>query len=211
MAVAVSAHPDDRVAVRVGSRVPELDGLRGVAILLVVFAHVTEGVHPARAVLPALDSLGGLVGVHLFFVLSGYLITRILLSERERTGSVDLLAFYKRRLSRLYPSLLVVALFVASLDPWSALRAVTYSSNWLGGNHGNGLLSHSWSLSVEEQFYLAWPALLLLTGRRARAFAVAGIALTILLQHTVGWSDRAVYYGLRWDAILAGACSRSTG
>lgn len=167
--------------------------------------------HPDRALAPWMLSMGGLVGVQLFFVLSGFLITRILLAERERTGKVDLWAFYRRRWARLYPSLLVVASVVVVLDPWSALRAVTYTSNILHGEHGRGLLTHSWSLSVEEQFYLAWPALLVLSWKRAKHVAVLGILLTVAAQMTGVLAYRATYYGLRWDALLAGCLIALTG
>lgn len=186
------------------ARVPALDGLRGVAILLVVFAHATQGVMPSyRGLAPWIGSYGGFVGVQLFFVLSGFLITRILLSERERTGSVDLLAFYRRRIARLYPSLLVVALVVAFFDPWSAFRAVTYTSNFTEwGRHGLSYLSHSWSLSVEEQFYLVWPALLVISGRRVSAVAAVGVLSALAIQQVVPFD--VAYHAVRWDGILIG-------
>lgn len=186
-------------------RIPELDGLRGVAILLVVFAHATDGVLPSyRGLWPSLDSLGGFVGVQLFFVLSGFLITRILIAEREKRGRIDLLAFYKRRLQRLVPSLVLVSAVAALVDPWSALRAVTYTANIPVPPYGLGYMGHAWSLAVEEQFYLAWPALLVLSGSRAWAVALAGILWTVATQQLSGVPDGWVYNLLRWDAILAG-------
>lgn len=186
-------------------RIPELDGVRGVAILLVVFAHATDGVQPSyRGLWPSLDSLGGFVGVQLFFVLSGFLITRLLLAERERTGALDLLAFYKRRLQRLVPSLVLVSAVAAVVDPWSALRAVTYTANIPVPPNGLGYMGHAWSLAVEEQFYLAWPVLLVLAGSRAWAVALAGILWTVATQQLSTVPDGWIYNLLRWDAILAG-------
>src|SRR5438067_1591908 len=92
-------------------RSPELDGLRGVAILLVVINHVLKGVAPhERPLIPGWTSAipgGGYLGVQLFFVLSGFLITTILLSERARTGTISLRKFYVRRIRRLVPALAV--------------------------------------------------------------------------------------------------------
>ena len=146
---------------------PELDGLRGIAILVVLGAHT--GV-------PGFAGGGGGVGVVLFFVLSGYLITSLLLSERRRTGQVDLRAFYIRRGLRLLPALAAVLLVVAGLAmlhwipapadqvnyPLVELSVMAYVVNWLVvAGQGIGLLGHTWSLAVEEQFYLLWPAVLL--------------------------------------------------
>lgn len=181
----------------------ELDGLRGVAILLVVAAHLTEGVYPHhRGVGLEIGSLGGLVGVQLFFVLSGYLITGILL----RSETVDLGAFWRRRVTRLYPVLLVVAgvVLVWSGDVASVARAVTYSANLTGGDHGASTMSHAWSLAVEEQFYLAWPIVFVIAKRWRAQVCVAGIVGCWVAQQLVGWTDHAVYVGLRWDALLAG-------
>ncbi|HEX7135294.1 MAG TPA: acyltransferase [Iamia sp.] len=191
-----------------GHRVLELDGLRGLAILLVVFAHVAAGVYPHdRGLAPELGSLGGFVGVQLFFVLSGLLITQRLV---ERPGVAR---FYRRRVERLYPTLLVVC-FVTLLwsgDVAGTVRALTYTENlrpvvtWTDGRlPGTGALGHTWSLAVEEQFYLVWPAVLILARHHAAKVAAVGIAATIVAQQVVGWSDTAVYAGLRWDAILAG-------
>jgi peptidoglycan/LPS O-acetylase OafA/YrhL len=186
---------------RLGYR-PELDGLRGVAILLVVFAHAVEGVYPRGRGLVPIGSLGGLVGVQLFFVLSGYLITGILL----RSERVDLGAFWRRRVGRLYPTLLVVCGVVVVWfgDGASVARAVTYTANIAGGDHGASTMSHAWSLAVEEQFYLVWPVVFVVARRWRAQVCVAGIVACWVAQQTVGWSDHAVYVGLRWDALLAG-------
>lgn len=176
---------------------PDIDGLRAIAVTSVVAYHV--GLH----LVP-----GGFVGVDVFFVISGYLITRLLMGELEQTGQIDLLQFYARRIRRLLPAALVVVAIVL-LATWllltpvggeqqrvarSAVAALTFWSNiyflrTTGGyfDPASDLLPllHTWSLSVEEQFYLVWPLLLLLcaaTGHaRARAqrigWCLAGICL----------------------------------
>src|SRR3954469_8999162 len=137
-----------------GRRLAPLDGLRGVAVAAVLLFHAN--VSWAR---------GGFLGVDVFFVLSGFLITRLLLEERELTGRIALLRFYVRRILRLFPAL--VAVSVASLiyaTIWlghdQAVRAAhdlfaaaTYRMNWVEALHAHppfGLLDHTWSLSIEE-------------------------------------------------------------
>lgn len=151
----------------------DIQGLRGIAVLVVVLYH---------AKIPFFA--GGFVGVDVFFVISGYLITGILMREVEQTGSISLLSFYARRIRRLLPAAVLVLVttgFVTSqwLSPieqrelvWTFGTTALYVSNfwfaiaeldYLGpGLHENPLL-HMWSLSVEEQFYLVWPALILIT------------------------------------------------
>jgi len=168
---------------------PGIEGLRGVAILLVVLAH---------AGVPGLAA--GFIGVDVFFVISGFLITGLLTEELERTGRVDLWRFYARRARRLAPALLVMVLvmvlvvfaFVPRLS-WdlhldSAFWSLLWSSNiyftfvgldYFGPSASESLFLHTWSLGVEEQFYLVWPVLL------AWAWVRGG----------VGW---------RWLGLLAG-------
>lgn len=146
---------------------PDLEGLRGVAILLVVAYH---------AGVPGFT--GGYVGVDVFFVLSGYLITSLLVQEIETTGRLDFIAFYARRARRLLPALAVVVLATIALGYFvyspaeqheiarSAFATEAYVGNlyfaWIRSDYlhaeaeANPLL-HTWSLSVEEQFYLFWP------------------------------------------------------
>ena len=158
--------------VRAGQRyLPGLDGLRALAVLAVVAYHLNASWAP-----------GGLLGVGVFFTLSGYLITDLLLGQRESTGKLQLVDFWQRRARRLLPALFVMLLivigWVALLDrgQLSALRgmvwsAVLYVSNWwLIAAHTSyfarfgppSSLGHLWSLAVEEQLYLIWPWLLLL-------------------------------------------------
>jgi len=169
------------------SRLPQLDGLRTLAVLLVL------GYHVARAhELPQLP--GGFIGVDVFFVLSGFLITTLLLREHATTGAIALRRFYVKRLWRLYPALILVSAFVAAvfafapgpfdLEPASPLEAVVamvYGMSWWSGLELTGgpyMLGLTWSLSVEEHFYLLWPLLLLAVLRRGGGVgAVAVIAV----------------------------------
>lgn len=170
---------------------PDIEGLRAVAILLVVGAH---------AGIPWLS--GGFVGVDVFFVLSGYLISGLLLAELRTTGTIGLAAFYARRLRRLLPLLLttIIVTSVAAallLSPgeqvtqsWSAAAASVWLSNldfalarldYFGPEAGTNLFLHTWSLGVEEQFYLLWPAFILFL---AGAWRWQGGKLST---HRLGW------------------------
>src|SRR6266516_4900027 len=169
-------------------------------------------------------ALGGFLGVDIFFVLSGYLITDLLVAQRSRLGRLDLRGFWVRRARRLLPALAVVlvtvTVAVAVIEPaqLGALRpalaaATTYSSNWYQALHHVSYfaafgppapLQHLWSLAIEEQFYLAWPlilglVLLLAETRRARACAAwagaAGSALLMAVLYTPGADPSRVYYG----------------
>lgn len=160
----------------------DIEGLRAIAILLVIAAH---------AGVPWLG--GGFVGVDVFFVLSGYLITALLVQEAQRDGRIGFAGFYARRLRRLLPALLfmvvVVSLLAAVLlapneqipDTVGAASATFWASNlyfafshldYFGPDAGSNLFLHTWSLGVEEQFYLVWPGLiailLLGSGRKLR-------------------------------------------
>ncbi|MGO4703369.1 acyltransferase family protein [Dyella sp. 2RAB6] len=171
----------------------DIEGLRAVAILLVVAAHAS---------VPWLA--GGFIGVDVFFVLSGFLITGLLQRELAEQGRIDFGAFYIRRLRRLLPALLLVVLVVSAvafrlLAPWDQGRqasAAAMASVWLSNIHfalakldyfapgtEANLFLHTWSLGVEEQFYLLWPALLmgvwLLAKRNARSFKDRGVAVLL--------------------------------
>lgn len=134
---------------------------------------------------------GGFVGVDLFFVLSGFLITTLLLQERDLTGRVRLNRFYQRRALRLLPALgaaIVLGLVARTVLPYrpaqwpywaAALAAAFYATNWVQftNRHATRLLAHTWSLAVEEQFYLLWPAALLGSVARLRRETVATLPL----------------------------------
>jgi peptidoglycan/LPS O-acetylase OafA/YrhL len=158
---------------------PALDGLRAVAIVAVMIYHANERLLP-----------GGYLGVDLFFVLSGYLITRLLSEELSINGKVSFFDFYIRRFLRLTPALwtllvFCVALAVASHRRVSSLVSVaiaaTYLMNWNRAFHwaSQGLLPHTWTLSIEEQFYLLWPLAFVFI-RRYRPLIWISVAIVCL-------------------------------
>ena len=182
---------------------PELDGIRGAAILLVLAAHLA---------LPGADGAGA-VGVTLFFVLSGFLITALLLGEHDATGRIGLGAFYVRRARRLLPALIASTAMVAAVAPlmddwwfeWAdAPPVLLYVGNWVAAapREDLGAMGGTWSLAIEEQFYLLWPVLLILAvrvGRRAvLALAVSGAAASVAVRVALivsGAAEDRVYYG----------------
>ena len=162
-------------------RVRELDGLRGVAILFVLLAHSHFDWFPG----------GGIVGVHMFFVLSGFLITGILL-RRGLTWH-----FYKRRAVRLFPALALVLATYLALAPalgwelWEAAAVAGYVANWADTYQ----LHYLWSLAVEEQFYVVWPLLLVGLARIGKRFALAATITLLAGLHI----ERAYGYATGWD------------
>jgi peptidoglycan/LPS O-acetylase OafA/YrhL len=145
---------------------PALDGLRAVAILLVLAYHLNASLIP-----------GGFTGVDVFFVLSGYLITTILLREIRQTGEISLKSFYIRRALRLTPPIALLVIFQTcrlpfSHQPYQIIKATLVSAAYLE-NWNNvfqfspfDVLGHTWSLATEEQFYFVWPLLLPLVFKR---------------------------------------------
>src|SRR5262245_23658895 len=137
------------------ARIPALDGLRAISIILVVLAHLRPS-----AGAPRLDwmPLPGTAGVCLFFIISGYLITTLLCEEREQSGAIAIGRFYGRRALRLLPAcylflatMVVLRRFgAAKFTNLSLLSAATYWRNYLWT--GDWSLDHCWSLSIEEQF-----------------------------------------------------------
>ena len=191
-------------------RVPGLDGLRALAVTTVIVFHLLPG-----------TLIGGYLGVDIFFVVSGFLITTLLLRERGATGRISLRGFWIRRARRLLPALglLLLACCTAALfiggDALVGLGtqvvgAVTFSSNWLFIADGSSyfgetvpeLFRNLWSLAVEEQFYLAWPllvvALLVRIPRPARLALIAAIAIASAVWMALAYSPldpTRVYYG----------------
>ena len=217
------------------SHTPALDGLRGVALLLVLTYHFTGASGP----LP-----GGWAGVDVFFALSGFLITALLLDEHRVHGRIDLPRFYARRALRLLPALFaMLAVWVGLLlafhdttwfaatpggdgsgDPVSISRALaqlglvlTYGVNWLYAlANGAAPLGHLWSLAVEEQFYVLWPlvllALLALPAARRRWPVLALIAVSAALPtflYDGGAGKNRIYFGTDTRAVglLIGAAA----
>ncbi len=206
---------------RLGYR-PGLDGLRAIGIVTVLVFHV--GALAREKTLG-----GGFLGVQVFFVISGFLITALLVEEHERNSRISLGKFYARRALRLFPALLAViaaAVIYASFAPRNqlhetareALAAIFYWDNWFHAlDVGNPtILLHTWSLSIEEQFYLVWPLVLigayLLTRSQSRrellplglAAAAAIARAGVSLAHPQ--SFQRLYFGTdtRADALLIG-------
>jgi len=194
---------------------PQLDGLRGVAISAVLVGHVMEwgfGSHSAwwRGLAEC--------GVLLFFVLSGFLITDILIREEGERGKVDLRAFYIRRALRLLPALFFYVGTVAVLKSMGLIRHESWGSVgasllYVRNIFGRGAaLGHLWSLSLEEQFYLTWPIIFLVTRRwrmKAVVTILAGMAVwraAAIALHLTNVVDGHVYQcpWFRYDSILYG-------
>lgn len=165
---------------------PAFDVFRGIGILFVMLAH-TPGY---RNILDPIRPLG-VLGVHMFFALSGFLITHRFLEEHEQTGRVDLKAFYRRRVRRIIPpaalylsllTLLGPVLHVLPASKAEIAAALLFCRNIFIEQSPNGWYTgHFWSLSLEEQFYMVWPVLLAMLGprtQRARAGAIAIIVAT---------------------------------
>ncbi len=208
---------------------PALDGLRALAVLAVIAYH---------AELPEVP--GGFLGVEVFFVVSGYLITSLLLLEHARSGEISLPRFWLRRARRLLPALFTLLVLVNFGAPLLApetisetrrdtLAAIFYVSNWwqVFGRHSYfmaierpPLLRHLWSLAVEEQFYLGWPLLVAVLVKKARR-VVAPLALAVALSSALwlAWSFdpnvdlTRVYVGTdtRLSGLLLGAALAAAG
>ena len=183
--------------------IPAIDGLRAIAVMAVLFYHLGFSWIP-----------GGFLGVDLFFVISGYVITRLLLDSIERSGGLDLRAFYLARIRRLLPALafmlVTTAIAVGIWAPDTIKRflidtpfALTGSMNWwLVGRHLDyfeaigrpPLLQHTWSLAVEAQFYLLWPLILLLIlrffGKKRISIAALVIACFSGIASVSSWEQR---------------------
>ncbi|MEY2513490.1 MAG: hypothetical protein QOJ89_848 [bacterium] len=181
---------------------PDVEGLRALAVGLVVLYHA--GVPGIRA---------GYIGVDVFFVVSGFVITRLLVRERIATGRISLLGFYARRARRILPAATVVTIAtvvatykilgpfagpqVASDGKWAALFSANLhfadlATSYLGSQQPPSPLQHMWSLGVEEQFYLAWPLLLMIVALRApdgrAVLRRSGCLLVLIVAASYGWS-----------------------
>jgi peptidoglycan/LPS O-acetylase OafA/YrhL len=185
-------------------RLPCLDGLRAVAVLIVVAYH------------SGLGNFGDL-GVSIFFVLSGFLITHLLLNEESKTGTVSLRAFYWRRTLRIFPAYYCFIAASFAFDslrhiPWKPgmlLAGVTYTLDYYNSLIGNfGPIGHGWSLAIEEQFYLLWP-LAFIGLRRRKEFLIAVIALVCVWRSALyfnGASNHWLYnsFDCRADNLAVG-------
>ena len=198
-----------------GSHVPSFDAVRGISATMVVFAHL--GLLPRQA---------GALGVAIFFVLSGFLITWLLLKEFERTDGISLRDFYARRALRLFPAFYVFWLVCVKLamirgtafDRGEVLSSFFYMGDYwfalVPGHAGaEHIMGQTWSLGVEEKFYLLWPFLVLSLARRPRTLAkvAAGIIVATLGYRIAMWSFASVpadylryAFESRFDNLLIG-------
>ena len=173
-------------------RIPSFDGVRGIAVLLVLAGHTAANYQPlspwAHRWLGAFANAS--LGVRLFFVLSGYLITSLLLDELAKTGRISLPAFYRRRAARILPAFYVFLGSLVVLQTWhsfgltpsAVLAAATHTWNyallWVTLTPaGAWSLGHLWTLALEQQFYLFWPGVLVLLGPRRAGWCALGLIL----------------------------------
>lgn len=207
--------PDVSVNLRGVRHLPAIDGLRAIAVLAVVAYHA--GLIPS-----------GFVGVDVFFAISGYLITRLLADELRDTGRIDFVHFYARRAKRILPAALLVVAVVLAVSATilpsggaevaeSATAAGLFGANfyfqaatggyWAAPSQSMPLL-HLWSLSVEEQFYLVWPLLLILVRRRPVAWLVGVASLSFVLAEALLLDNpNAAFYQMparAWELAVGG-------
>lgn len=213
--------------------IPTLDGWRAVAVVVVMLQHASDQI---QAVLgdgigPVMDVFreDGRFGVYIFFAISGYLITSLLLDEMERTGGASLAAFYIRRAFRILPPLLVVLAVFGLLgvlgvipipgDKW--LGSLFFVNNYTPGEAW--YLGHLWSLAIEEQFYVLWPTILVLCRPRLAlricVVLIAVVGVWRLVDMSFGITDSWPLFvddrtdtrvdGLLWGCLLAMTCRRA--
>lgn len=204
-------------------RIPSLDGLRAISIGLVLIGHLSGTQN-----FPLSERVGGIfalgeLGVRVFFIISGFLITRLLLQELGSKQHINLPKFYFRRTFRIFPAyyffilalLLLEAARLIALHPGDIWHALTYTSNYHPGRSWN--VGHTWSLGVEEQFYLLWPAVLLIAGARRGLWAAASLIVLCPLirlslwhffpetQSGIGHRFETIADALAVGCVLAGA------
>ncbi|MEZ0260977.1 MAG: acyltransferase family protein [Alphaproteobacteria bacterium] len=195
--------------------VPALDGVRAIAVLLVILSHAGA------------PGVTGNVGVDMFFVLSGFLITSLLLEEMDANGRINVLHFYVRRALRLYPALLLM-LFLYGLSMYllrhrlpaggllEAAKDITFAALYLtdyavafGFQPRGSLIAHTWSLAVEEHFYLVWPWALIALNRACKGRSLL-MALLGLFVAATAWRLLCLYFQpwenvyFRFDTRMAG-------
>jgi len=178
-------------------RIPSLDGFRALSIILVVFSHCRFLKGFPEYLFDFARQCD--VGVIVFFVISGYLITSLLLSELKNTGTIDIRSFFIRRAFRIIPVFLLYVGFVFSLNnslqlgvtTTNFLYAITFTANF--DPMPNWYLGHFWTLSIEEQFYVFWPALFLFFNRN--------IKFIVILLITYSCIARVIFYKLHPDGL----------
>jgi peptidoglycan/LPS O-acetylase OafA/YrhL len=204
-------------------RIPTLDGWRAIAILLVLLHHAGTGFFESNRYWAHSPTRFGVIGVPIFFALSGFLITNLLLDESDRRGQISLLAFYVRRCFRILPPLFVYVLVVGGTGliqtKTELLSALFFFRNYVPQAAAGIYTNHLWSLSVEEHFYLLWPlTLCFLVGRKRVLTGTAAIALLLgiwgmidfhlhLIHRLVPVLDTATRSDLRLGGLMWGCCA----
>ena len=203
------------------SRIAGFDGIRGLSILAVVYTHlhVYSAAHQvgllSSRIIPMID---GLAGVQAFFILSGFLITYLLVSEHKATERISLRNFYVRRALRIFPVYFLVLVLALCMSMWletginrkSFLYAFLYVYNFIPKDDYAPLIGHTWSLAVEEHFYLLWPVTFVVVYRKKPeclfVLLSAGIAGSHLLNNFLGYSAdlSADYFVGRWSPVAGG-------
>ena len=186
-AASVVASAREHAAFRANNRFGSLDGLRALSVAAVIWHHSGGGMVASEW------AQHGHHGVTLFFAISGFLITTLLLREKDRHGVIDLRAFYVRRSLRIFPLyyavLLIYVVLVFALERQTKVGQdffsnlayfVSYTSNWFVALDGRVIFYFSWSLAAEEQFYLVWPPMMKRLGTRARALAVVLTVVVVI-------------------------------
>jgi peptidoglycan/LPS O-acetylase OafA/YrhL len=188
---------------RAAAEIPSLYGIRAIAALAVVISHADLRI-----------KIGGLA-VTCFFVLSGYLITHLLLRERSQTGTVSLKQFYFRRTLRIFPAFwafagvyLILSLVAGRHVDWLAYAAIVlYAGNyWMAVNGLGATMNHTWSLAVEEQFYLLWPAIFRLADPRRLVRWLAGAIVGVWVYRSC-----ALWLGAPWEYVYVSFETRLDG
>ncbi|XZF14730.1 acyltransferase family protein [Chitinophagaceae bacterium MMS25-I14] len=203
------------------TKLPGLNGLRALSILLVVCCHLGIEYHTVdylskiKIIDPFIGLLqDGYLGVNIFFVISGFLITTILVAEEQQTGTISLKNFYARRFLRIFPAyyFLLLVYFIFQLLGWIHLSGYSWLTSFTYTKYLNWKLdwytAHTWSLSVEEQFYLLWPFIFLLKDKPRKVITISLIVMAPAIRwyihyHPVWWISELSFF-TRIDAICTG-------
>jgi peptidoglycan/LPS O-acetylase OafA/YrhL len=187
--------------------IPSLDGLRTISVVFVMLGHLYGTVGYPQNALTHQAGRFAHFGVEVFFVISGFLITTLLLREREQTGRIDLVNFYLRRTFRIFPAaFFYITVMALVVHPGYLRYAYTYTMCY-ASQARPWVLGHLWSLSVEEQFYLLWPAALMLGFARRRRIGWFVVAITPFLRlgfWVAGMHEIDEYFPAVADSLIMG-------
>ncbi|EPB6566142.1 acyltransferase family protein, partial [Pseudomonas aeruginosa] len=186
-------------------KIKGLDGLRAISVLFVIMSHAEAWQALGITSGAVRSALSAQTGVNIFFVLSGFLITYLLIKEKEATGKIDIISFIKRRALRIFPLYYLAIFFLmymnytgrANIPNCSFVYALTYTINFYPKECAYSAMSHFWSLSVEEHFYLFWPIIFCL-GKRVAMLMAGAVAIACVIIGTSLYPDNQNYYMNRW-------------